>query len=57
MAQPLREFAAFPEDLNLMSGTHIMQLTIVYNSSFRGLDTSGLLGHLHSCGDTTYIYT
>ena len=47
--QSLRVLATFPEDSGLVPNSHIRWPTTFYNSSSRGPDASGLLGHLHSC--------
>lgn len=58
-AQQLRAFAAFSQDPDSLSSTHIRKLTSTYNSSFRGFDTPldskgiyTLVIHIHICRHT-----
>jgi len=48
-AQRLRTLTALSKDSSLLPSTHIQQLRMAWNSSFRAFNAWGLHEHLHLC--------
>lgn len=56
MAQMLRAFSAYTEDLGLVPGTNIGQLTTTWNYNSRGSDTLSWLPWSPAHSGCTYIH-